>query len=95
MRELQLASDNFYENNVIGKGGFGKVYDRVLSINTKVAVKWLIDYESSGGDAAFQREVEMITVAVHRNLLRLIGFYSTPIEGLWCIPSCRTPFDLF
>mgnify|MGYP003703348449 CR=1 FL=1 len=66
-RELQLATDNFNKKNVLGKGGFGKVYKGVLSNNTKVAVKWLNDYESSGGDAAFQREVEMISVAVHRN----------------------------
>ncbi|KAI8028209.1 putative LRR receptor-like serine/threonine-protein kinase [Camellia lanceoleosa] len=94
-RELQLAADNFNEQNVLGKGGFGKVYKGVLSNNTEVAVKRLNDYESSGGDAAFQREVEMISVAIHRNLLRFIGFCSTPTECLWCIPSCRTPFDLF
>ncbi|GMP26054.1 hypothetical protein CsSME_00002648 [Camellia sinensis var. sinensis] len=85
-RELQLATDNFNEKNVLGKGGFGKVYKGVLSDNTKVAVKRLNDYESPGGDAAFQREVEMISVAVHRNLLRLIGFCSTPTERLLVYP---------
>ncbi|TXG60702.1 hypothetical protein EZV62_015275 [Acer yangbiense] len=39
-----------------------------------------------GGDAAFQREVEMISVAVHRNLLRLIGFCTTPTERLLVYP---------
>ncbi|XP_027078299.1 probable LRR receptor-like serine/threonine-protein kinase At5g10290 [Coffea eugenioides] len=85
-RELQLASDNFSEKNVLGQGGFGKVYKGELADGTKVAVKRLTDYESPGGDAAFQREVEMISVAVHRNLLRLIGFCTTPTERLLVYP---------
>ncbi|KAM0039414.1 putative transferase, protein kinase RLK-Pelle-LRR-II family [Helianthus debilis subsp. tardiflorus] len=85
-RELQVATDNFSERNVLGQGGFGKVYKGVLGDNTKVAVKRLTDYESPGGDAAFQREVEMISVAVHRNLLRLIGFCTTPTERLLVYP---------
>ncbi|KAK9949567.1 hypothetical protein M0R45_005084 [Rubus argutus] len=85
-RELQLATDNFNEKNVLGQGGFGKVYKGVLSDTTKIAVKRLTDYESPGGDAAFQREVEMISVAVHRNLLRLIGFCTTPTERLLVYP---------
>ncbi|KAL2521649.1 putative LRR receptor-like serine/threonine-protein kinase [Forsythia ovata] len=85
-RELQLATDNFSEKNVLGQGGFGKVYKGVLTDNTKVAVKRLTDFESPGGDTAFQREVEMISVAVHRNLLRLIGFCTTPTERLLVYP---------
>lgn len=85
-RELQLATDNFGEKNVLGQGGFGKVYKGELTNGTKVAVKRLTDYESPGGDAAFQREVEMISVAVHRNLLRLIGFCTTPTERLLVYP---------
>ncbi|XP_062148364.1 probable LRR receptor-like serine/threonine-protein kinase At5g10290 isoform X2 [Alnus glutinosa] len=85
-RELQLATENFSEKNVLGQGGFGKVYKGVLTDGTKVAVKRLTDYESPGGDAAFQREVEMISVAVHRNLLRLIGFCTTPTERLLVYP---------
>ncbi|KAB2055753.1 hypothetical protein F383_15434 [Gossypium arboreum] len=85
-RELQLATDSFSEKNILGQGGFGKVYKGVLSDNTKIAVKRLTDFESPGGDAAFQREVEMISVAVHRNLLRLIGFCTTPTERLLVYP---------
>jgi hypothetical protein len=85
-RELQLATDNFSEKNVLGQGGFGKVYKGVLGDNTKVAVKRLTDYNSPGGEAAFLREVEMISVAVHRNLLRLIGFCISSSERLLVYP---------
>ncbi|GMH10829.1 hypothetical protein Nepgr_012670 [Nepenthes gracilis] len=85
-RELQLATDNFSEKNVLGQGGFGKVYKGLLGDNTKIAVKRLTDCESPGGDAAFQREVEMISVALHRNILRLIGFCTTPTERLLVYP---------
>ncbi|KAG9449981.1 hypothetical protein H6P81_009946 [Aristolochia fimbriata] len=86
-RELQLATDNFSEKIVLGQGRFGKVYEGVLADNTKIAVKRLTDYESPGGEAAFLREVDqMISVAVHRNLLRLIGFCTTPSERLLVNP---------
>ncbi|XVE86437.1 hypothetical protein DITRI_Ditri18aG0034200 [Diplodiscus trichospermus] len=85
-REIQLATDNFSECNIIGQGGFGKVYKGVLSDNTKVAVKRLADYYSPGGEAAFQREVQLISVAVHKNLLRLVGFCTTSSERILVYP---------
>ncbi|PKA49533.1 putative LRR receptor-like serine/threonine-protein kinase [Apostasia shenzhenica] len=85
-RELELATDSFSEKNLLGQGGFGKVYKGVLPDNTKVAVKRLTDHESPGGEAAFLREVELISVAVHRNLLRLIGFCTTLTERLLVYP---------
>ncbi|XP_017418584.1 probable LRR receptor-like serine/threonine-protein kinase At5g10290 isoform X2 [Vigna angularis] len=85
-KELQIATDNFSEKNILGQGGFGKVYKGILADGTKVAVKRLTDYKSAAGDAAFQREVELISVAVHRNLLRLIGFCTTTTERLLVYP---------
>ncbi|CAK9153791.1 unnamed protein product [Ilex paraguariensis] len=85
-REMQLATDNFSESNIIGQGGFGKVYKAILPDNTKVAVKRLVDYHSPGGEAAFLREVQLISVAVHRNLLRLIGFCTTRSERILVYP---------
>ncbi|XP_077213666.1 leucine-rich repeat protein kinase family protein isoform X2 [Tasmannia lanceolata] len=85
-RDMQLATDSFNENNVIGQGGFGKVYRGVLSDNTKVAVKRLTDYHNPGGEAAFLRETELISVAVHKNLLRLIGLCTTSSERILVYP---------
>ncbi|CAK8579041.1 unnamed protein product [Lathyrus sativus] len=86
LRELQLATKNFSESCVIGQGGFGKVYKGILSDNTKIAVKRLTDYHNAGGEAAFEREVDLISVAVHRNLLRLIGFFSSSTERILVYP---------
>ncbi|XP_062218853.1 LRR receptor kinase SERK2-like isoform X2 [Phragmites australis] len=85
-RELKTATNDFNERNVLGQGGFGKVYKGVLPDGTKIAVKRLTDCESPGGEAAFLREVELISVAVHRNLLRLIGFCTTQTERLLVYP---------
>lgn len=86
LREMQLATDNFNESNIIGQGGYGKVYRGVLMDNTRVAVKRLMDYHSPGGEAAFLREVCLISIAVHKNLLRLIGFCTTSTEKILVYP---------
>ncbi|XP_074566795.1 LRR receptor kinase SERK2-like [Curcuma longa] len=88
-RELKIATDDFAEKNVLGEGGFGKVYRGVLSDNSEVAIKRLTDYESRAGEDAFLSEVELISVAVHKNLLRLIGFCTIPTERLLVYPYMK------
>lgn len=85
-RDLQAATENFNNTNLLGQGGFGKVFKGVLGDGTQVAVKRLKDKQDPGGETAFLREVEMIGVAVHRNLLNLIGFCVTPSERLLVYP---------
>jgi hypothetical protein len=64
------------------------VYKGVLpgpnSIN--IAVKRLLNVDSREGEMAFLREVELISIAVHKNILRLIGFCTTPTERLLVYP---------
>ncbi|XP_064961806.1 LRR receptor kinase SERK2-like isoform X3 [Musa acuminata AAA Group] len=85
-RELQIATGDFNEKNVLGQGGFGKVFVGVLSDDSKVAIKRLTDHGNRAGEDAFLREVDLISVAVHKNLLRLIGFCTTPTERLLVYP---------
>ncbi|PAN24020.1 hypothetical protein PAHAL_4G185300 [Panicum hallii] len=85
-RELQSATDNFSSKNILGKGGFGYVYRGQLPDGTLVAVKRLKDGNAAGGEAQFQTEVEMISLALHRNLLRLYGFCMTATERLLVYP---------
>ncbi|XP_009108801.1 BRASSINOSTEROID INSENSITIVE 1-associated receptor kinase 1 [Brassica rapa] len=86
LRELQVASDNFSNRNILGRGGFGKVYKGRLADSTLVAIKRLKEERTQGGELQFQTEVEMISMAVHRNLLRLRGFCMTPTERLLVYP---------
>ncbi|CAN6720260.1 unnamed protein product [Malus baccata var. baccata] len=86
LRELQVATDTFSNKNILGRGGFGKVYKGRLADGTLVAVKRLKEERTQGGELQFQTEVEMISMAVHRNLLRLRGFCMTPTERLLVYP---------
>ncbi|XP_031129902.1 BRASSINOSTEROID INSENSITIVE 1-associated receptor kinase 1-like [Ipomoea triloba] len=86
LRELQVATDHFSNKNILGRGGFGKVYRGRLADGSLVAVKRLKEERSQGGEMQFQTEVEMISMAVHRNLLRLRGFCMTPTERLLVYP---------
>ncbi|KAI0504680.1 hypothetical protein KFK09_015632 [Dendrobium nobile] len=51
-----------------------------------IAVKRLKDGMSSFGESSFLSEVEMKSIAVHQNLLSLIGFCTTPSVGLLVYP---------
>ncbi|XP_043704270.1 protein NSP-INTERACTING KINASE 3-like isoform X2 [Telopea speciosissima] len=85
-KELRAATDHFNSKNILGSGGFGIVYKGCLQDGTVVAVKRLKDYNAVGGELQFQTEVELISLAVHRNLLRLCGFCTTENERLLVYP---------
>ncbi|XWS63687.1 hypothetical protein CRYUN_Cryun06bG0123000 [Craigia yunnanensis] len=85
-KELRAATDHFNSKNILGRGGFGIVYKGCLNDGTLVAVKRLKDYNIAGGEIQFQTEVETISLAVHRNLLRLSGFCTTENERLLVYP---------
>ncbi|KAG6601935.1 Protein NSP-INTERACTING KINASE 2, partial [Cucurbita argyrosperma subsp. sororia] len=85
-RELRNATHNFSSKNLIGKGGFGNVYRGYLQDGTIIAVKRLKDGNAMRGETQFQTEVEMISLAVHRNLLKLYGFCMTETERLLVYP---------
>ncbi|XP_057466028.1 probable LRR receptor-like serine/threonine-protein kinase At5g45780 isoform X2 [Actinidia eriantha] len=84
-RELQIATSNFSPKNILGQGGFGVVYKGHLPNRIVVAVKRLKD-PNFAGEVQFQTEVEMICLALHRNLLRLYGFCMTDNEKLLVYP---------
>ncbi|CAL8990900.1 unnamed protein product [Prunus brigantina] len=85
-KELQLATDHFSSKNILGAGGFGNVYKGKLGDGTMVAVKRLKDVTGTAGESQFRTELEMISLAVHRNLLRLIGYCATSNERLLVYP---------
>ncbi|KAG5242868.1 receptor protein kinase [Salix suchowensis] len=72
---LRQVTENFSENNILGKGGFGVVYMGELHDGTKIAVKRM---ESGAmgtkGMNEFQAEIAVLTKVRHRHLVALLGY---------------------
>ncbi|CAN6181145.1 unnamed protein product [Urochloa humidicola] len=73
-KDLYHATEGFRNKNLLGSGGFGKVYKGVLpSSNLEVAVK-RVSHESRQGMKEFIAEVVSIGRIRHRNLVQLLGY---------------------
>ncbi|XWS48471.1 hypothetical protein CRYUN_Cryun13aG0080200 [Craigia yunnanensis] len=71
--DIQTATNNFHKSLIIGMGGFGMVYKRVLRDNTKVAVKRGVP-GSRQGLPEFQTEITVLSKIRHRHLVSLVGY---------------------
>ncbi|KAJ1272966.1 hypothetical protein BS78_06G243700 [Paspalum vaginatum] len=71
--DIIKATNNFSEDNMLGQGGFGKVYKGTMDENKEVAIKRLGQGSGQGAEE-FRNEVVLIAKLQHRNLVRLIGF---------------------
>ncbi|KAA8544494.1 hypothetical protein F0562_022466 [Nyssa sinensis] len=72
--ELYIGSNGFSEDEVLGTGGFGKVYRAVLpSDGTEVAVKCLSE-RGEQFEKTFVAELVAVAHLRHRNLVRLRGW---------------------
>ncbi|KAK9065427.1 hypothetical protein SSX86_016810 [Deinandra increscens subsp. villosa] len=74
---VKLATNDFSEENKLGRGGFGTVYKGKLGNGNQIAVKRLA-WDSGQGEVEFKNEVLLVAKLQHRNLVRLLGF---SIEG--------------
>ncbi|KAK6122097.1 hypothetical protein DH2020_044160 [Rehmannia glutinosa] len=73
-KELKQATRGFRDKELLGFGGFGRVYKGTLpNSNTQVAVK-RINYESKQGLREFVSEIATIGRLRHRNLVLLQGW---------------------
>ncbi|CAI5961784.1 unnamed protein product [Closterium sp. NIES-65] len=86
--ELKKATNGFDEDYVLGEGGFSKVYKGKLEDGKFVAIKRIKDEKRAGGELQFLSEVEMISRAVHRNLIRAEGFCVERGECMLVLPFC-------
>ncbi|KAK1412332.1 hypothetical protein QVD17_33497 [Tagetes erecta] len=75
--KVKAATNDFSEENKLGRGGFGTVYKGKLEDGNPIAVKRLA-WDSGQGDLEFKNEVLLVAKLQHRNLVRLLGF---SIEG--------------
>ncbi|TVU16225.1 hypothetical protein EJB05_39777, partial [Eragrostis curvula] len=70
--DIVAATDNFSDSNMLGKGGFGKVYKGMLEGIKEVAIKRL-SKGSGQGTEEFRNEVVLIAKLQHKNLIKLLG----------------------
>ncbi|KAG5241011.1 U-box domain-containing protein [Salix suchowensis] len=70
-REIEEATQYFSESKKIGEGGYGPVYKCYLD-HTPVAVK-VLRPDAAQGRSQFQREVEVLSLIRHPNMVLLIG----------------------
>ncbi|KAH9603699.1 hypothetical protein KSS87_007450 [Heliosperma pusillum] len=73
LRELEVATRGFSDDNVIGEGGYGIVYKGVLEDGSVVAVKNLLNNKGQA-EKEFKVEVEAIGKVKHKNLVGLAGY---------------------
>jgi serine/threonine protein kinase len=73
-QELKKATKGFKEKELLGQGGFGRVYKGTIpKSNIQVAVK-RVSHESKQGLREFVSEIASIGLLRHRNLVQLLGW---------------------
>ncbi|XP_024975572.1 cold-responsive protein kinase 1-like [Cynara cardunculus var. scolymus] len=71
-QNLKLATNNFSEEYVVGKGGFGEVFKAIVDGGVVVAVKKL--HVGSRAKKEFENEIKLISNVRHRNLILQLGW---------------------
>jgi serine/threonine protein kinase len=71
--ELKMYTNSFKEINIIGSGGYGKVYRGMLPDKQLVAIKRSKEGSMQGG-LEFKTEIELLSRVHHKNLVGLVGF---------------------
>ncbi|CAI9112728.1 OLC1v1013210C1 [Oldenlandia corymbosa var. corymbosa] len=72
-QELSKATNGFSKNELLGAGGFGKVYKGNLENNVEVAVK-CVNHDSRQGLKEFMAEISTIGRLQHKNLVPMRGW---------------------
>eukprot|EP00250_Pteridium_aquilinum_P025293 c30513_g1_i1 orf=3-737(-) len=81
--EMEEATDNFCSDNMLGEGGFGRVYRGVLRSGQVVAIKQMLGSGCrSQGEREFRVEVDILSRLNHPNLVRLIGYCADKCQRL-------------
>ncbi|XP_019437448.1 PREDICTED: receptor protein kinase TMK1-like [Lupinus angustifolius] len=72
---LREVTNNFSEENILGKGGFGTVYKGELEGGTKIAVKRMQSGNmAEKGLSEFMVEIAVLTKVRHKHLVSLLGY---------------------
>ncbi|KAL3516165.1 hypothetical protein ACH5RR_023067 [Cinchona calisaya] len=74
LSDLQTASNNFSQENLIGKGGYAEVYKGCLPDGQLVAIKQLNKGTTEEQIISFLNEVGIIAHVNHPNTAKMIGY---------------------
>ncbi|KAF7809264.1 putative serine/threonine-protein kinase PBL28 isoform X1 [Senna tora] len=76
LKEMEEATGAFSEGNLLGKGGFGRVYRGTLRSGEVVAIKKMEvpAIKEAEGEREFRVEVDILSRIDHPNLVSLIGY---------------------
>ncbi|XP_020540816.1 probable serine/threonine-protein kinase At1g01540 isoform X1 [Jatropha curcas] len=72
LRDIDVVTNGFSDENLIGNGEFSGVYRGILLDTTRVAVKRLFSKSVQVDD--FMNKVELIGHVRHKNLIKLLGY---------------------
>jgi serine/threonine protein kinase len=72
--QLDAATGGFSEKNLLGEGGFGRVYKGRLEDTKEVIAVKQLDRDGFQGNREFLVEVLMLSLLHHPNLVKLLGY---------------------
>ncbi|KAK2387314.1 serine/threonine-protein kinase PBS1 [Trifolium repens] len=73
-RDLCTTTQNFHPTNMIGEGGFGRVYKGTIKDTDQVVAVKQLDRNGFQGNREFLVEVLILSLLHHPNLVNLVGY---------------------
>nr|POE82853.1 putative receptor-like protein kinase [Quercus suber] len=91
--QIKIVTDNFHQELIISRGGFGYVYKGFIDKSMIVAIKRL-NPESRQGAREFRTEIEMLSQLRHGHLVSLIGYCNDEGEMILMYEYMANDFGL-